>query len=65
MPEVYAYVSHCSWKALADSIRFETPLVCIPGYMEQLYNSDLVKNKKIGVQVYEPSQLGSSHQFSP
>jgi UDP:flavonoid glycosyltransferase YjiC (YdhE family) len=65
LPEVCAFVSHCGWGSTTEAVMNETPLICVPGFGDQIYNAELVHAKELGVQIYSPPLLTPKEEFSP
>ena len=47
-------MTHCGWNSITEAISKETPMICIPALGDQLYNAELIHEKKVGIQVYDP-----------
>jgi UDP:flavonoid glycosyltransferase YjiC (YdhE family) len=63
MPEVRCFITHCGWGSTTEAVINEKPMVCIPGFTDQIDNATLIEEKGMGIKVYSPLLAGGPPEF--
>lgn len=53
------FVSHCGWSSVMESMKFGVPIVAVPMHLDQPFNSKVVEDVGIGIEVRRNPSNGS------
>uniref|UniRef100_A0A183BZ58 glucuronosyltransferase n=1 Tax=Globodera pallida TaxID=36090 RepID=A0A183BZ58_GLOPA len=61
-PKTMAFVSHCGMNSVLESTYYGVPMVCVPFFGDQYYNSESLARQKIGLVVDREQQDTSTNE---